>query len=213
MKRKHLSKMVALASALTLSLSVGMVAFAASPTEEDKVPVPPVTTDNKLPAGMHLKWKDGIEGINASTDAGKAALKVLDQSKEEVEKDIKEILNNNPDCKHVAGSVEVVTVKEIDLVDGAGNVVTEENFPSGGIDVTISAPGVKQGDVVYVLHWEKDGRCRVLEATVVGTEGGQVKVHLTSLSPVAVVKVMNENGGTPELKVVDTKATSPKTGK
>ncbi len=208
MKRKHLSKMVALASALTLSLSVGMVAFAASPTEEDMV-----TTDTELPAGMHLEWTNGVEGIDDSTDAGKAALKVLNQSKEEVEKDIKEILNNSPACKHVAGSVEVVTVKEIDLVDGAGNVVTEKNFPSGGIDVTISAPGVKQGDVVYVLHWEKDGTCRVLEATVVGTEGGQVKVHLTSLSPVAVVKVMNENGGTPELKVVDTTAKSPKTGK
>ncbi len=194
MKRKKLSKIVALAVSLTLAMSIGMAASATgSPVPEDKV-----TTD----AGVIMKGD-----FDLSTKGGKEANDLKNMSKADMEEAIKKTLMENKDCKHVAEKVEVLYFEDLELYDAAGKPL---DVPAGGINVTIKVPNVKAGDVVYILHWLDNGTCEVLQGTVV--EGG-VSVHLPSLSPVAVVKVMNAAGGTPELKVVDTKATSPKTGK
>lgn len=200
MKRKKLSKIVALAASLTLAMSIGMAASAAgSPVPEDKV-----TTD--------APGKEVLESsFDLNTEGGRKANELKNMSEADMEEAVKKILMESPDCKHVAEKVEVLYLRELILYDTeSGEYVEPSNFPAGGINVTIKVPNVKAGDVVYILHWLDNGTCEVLQGTVV--EGG-VSVHLDSLSPVAVVKVMNAAGGTPELKVVDTKATSPKTGK
>jgi len=198
MKRKKLSKLVALASALTLALSVGMVASATgSPGDEILI-----EKDGKT-----LVAQQGVgEG-----DAAKEAAKILSDPAK-----IKELLENDEDCKHVPEAVKVLNVQNIELLDEndqpiKDNEVFKKVFPNG-VDITVDADGAKVGDVIYVIHWLKEGGYEVLPATVVAA-GDAVVVHLDSLSPIAVIKVMKADGSAPELKVVDTKAKSPKTGK
>lgn len=198
MKRKKLSKLVALASALTLALSVGMVASATgSPGDEILI-----EKDGKT-----LVAQQGVgEG-----DAAKEAAKILSDPAK-----IKELLENDEDCKHVPEAVKVLNVQNIELLDENNqpikdNEVFRKVFPNG-VDITVDADGAKVGDVIYVIHWLKEGGYEVLPATVVAA-GDAVVVHLDSLSPIAVIKVMKADGSAPELKVVDTKAKSPKTGK
>lgn len=54
-----------------------------------------------------------------------------------------------------------------------------------------AAAGLKHGDTVYVFHWGKDG-LEIIPVTVITVNGNAVvKVHVSDLSPFAVVKVMS----------------------
>jgi len=201
MKRKKLSKLIALAASLTLALSVGMVASATgSPKDDNRVLLE--TEDGKT-----LVAQDGV-GTGA---AAEAAAEVLSDPQK-----IKETLIEGG-CKHVPEAVRVLNVQNIELLDKDGQPIKDQKvfesvFPNG-VDVRVDAPGAKVGDVIYVIHWLSDGSgYEVLPATVVAA-GGEVVVHMDSLSPIAVIKVTKANGSAPELKVVDTRVKSPKTGK
>lgn len=107
-------------------------------------------------------------------------------------------LNANNEVIHITSSqVSQEQYKEANEVakgqDSNAEVLAMSNIsvPAGtntskGIKVTISAPGIKSGDNVYVLHKLSSGAWQVLRPDSVSN--GKVTVTLYSFSPVTVVK-------------------------
>lgn len=107
-------------------------------------------------------------------------------------------VNANNEIVHVTSSrVTLAQYEEANAVakgqDSKAEVLAMSNIsvPAGtntskGIKVTISAPGIKSGDNVYVLHQLRSGAWQVLRPDSISN--GKVTVTLYSFSPVTVVK-------------------------
>lgn len=84
----------------------------------------------------------------------------------------------------------VVAVVEVSLPTGV-------KIPAEGLAITFDVDGVVAGDNIYLLHGKADGTWETITPSKVAD--GKVTATFTSLSPVAIVRVVDE-------------ATSPKTG-
>lgn len=160
-----------LAITLTLCLTMGMSTFAASPVD------PPVRPSYPTTGSMGAVDKDGNR-VTVKSEAVSEEVKKVLEDKEQVKNIIKDAGYKVPD------NAEVVVM-------GSANLTITE-MPEGGIDVELWYNGedLKAGQIVYVLHQKADGTWEVLEGTI--TINGSVKVHLDSLSPVAIVKIMSD---------------------
>lgn len=83
-------------------------------------------------------------------------------------------------AKQLNGGADVLAMSDLSVPDGTDL--------SKGVTVTLSVPGVKRGDNVYVLHQTPKG-WEVLKPVSVGE--GTVTVTLYSFSPIVVVKYGN----------------------
>lgn len=197
-----LKKLVALITAGALCLGMSITAFAAD-KDDSREKVPAYATDENGKV-LPLEYKETTEATV------KEALK--DPEK------IADLFEQKGFDLKTGETPVVVFSKDVGLKDG-------EKIPEGGLDLDLNigsaaAAGLEHGDTVYVFHWGKDG-LEIIPVTVITVNGNAVvKVHVSDLSPFAVVKVMS-NGKVVKVDTTTGKRTnldgtntpsSPKTG-
>lgn len=124
-----------------------------------------------------------IDGQKVELNVEKVDGKTLETVYEKVEKAVAESTSKTD--KH-----SVVAVVDVSLPSGV-------KMPTGGIEITFDVDGVVAGDKIYLLHEKADGTWETITPSKVAD--GKVTAKFTSLSPVAIVKVVDN-------------AASPKTG-
>ena len=163
-------KMVALFAALmVLSMTTPVLAAPSVTAEDIAKPVEKVVTV--------------VNGQEVSLTVEKVESKTLETVYEQVKKAVAG--SENKKAEH-----DVVAVVEVSLPTGV-------KMPKEGLAITFDVDGVVKGDNIYLLHGKADGTWETIKPSKV--EDGKVTATFTSLSPVAIVKVVGE-------------ATSPKTG-
>lgn len=180
---KRMKRILAIAAACVLTLSMGTVAFAASPVDPEIPEEEPSTIIDTI--GL-AKDKDGnAMTITFSGEVAEEVQKVLEDGEQ-----VKEILTDAGYIPEEKQDITVIGVTDIDFPD---------ELPEGGLDVDIPvndglADDLKDGDMVYVLHQKHDGTWEVLEGTVTVGEDGTttVNAHFDSFSVVAIIKVMSD---------------------
>lgn len=168
---KRMKKVMALAAACVLSLSMGIAAFAESPVDP---------------------YIHGGSGLDK--DGNKVTVGFAGKVSEEVQK----ILEDDEKVKDILEDAGYIPKDDQEIVVlASGNI--EGDIPEGGADLELSSfakgHGLKEGDTIYVLHQKHDGTWEVLEGKVTYTNeygGFRVKAHFDSLSPVAFIKVMSD---------------------
>ncbi len=235
-----MKKMVALITAGVLCLGMSMTAFAAdledgSPNKPPKPTEPTTPTTPTQPA----KPNAGLDGflsagggkvdiiIPASEEKNLVAGNLEDAKAELTDKQYEEVINTLTDPEKVEEVIKDACNVPADAdctILVAGNIqYTGDKFPAGGIDMSVnvgsaSALGLKNGDSIYVLHYNKaTSKWEVLQGTVkLNGDSAYVDVHFDSLSPVAFVKVTSNGKVVPyDAKgnpVTPVKTKSPKTG-
>lgn len=225
-----MKKMVALITAGVLCLGMSMTAFAADKSPEDPAkptaPNTPVVNEGLkgfLPAG---KGEADIK-IPASEKDNLIAGTLEDAKKELTDKQYEEVVKTLTDEEEIEKVIKDACNVPADIdctVLVAGNIqYTGDKFPAGGIDMSVnvgsaSKLGLKNGDSIYVLHYNKTtSKWEVLQGTVkLDGDSAYVDVHFDSLSPVAFIKVTSNGKVVPydakgnPVTPVSTK--SPKTG-
>lgn len=124
-----------------------------------------------------------VNGQKVELTVEKVEGKTLETVYEKVDKAVAESTSKTE-------SHSVVAVVEVSLPAGV-------EIPAGGIAITFDVDGVVAGDKIYLLHGKADGTWETITPSNVAD--GKVTATFTSLSPVAIVRVVDE-------------ATSPKTG-
>ena len=207
MNRK-MKKAAALIASAVLCLSMGVTVLAASPTD------PAIPEKENTQAYAYQAF---------DKDGNKVTLR-----SEQISQEVEEILKDESAVKDIlTGAGYEVSEDDQVVVLGAGDFHTvDKNFEefdqdiSDGVEFTFELGAsneeygyatenwddlkdLKNGDTIYVLHQKADGTWEVLEGTAVVEDNYyttvSVKVTLTSLSPIAFVKVMS-NG---EVVVLD----------
>lgn len=142
---------------------------------------------------------------------------------EKVSSEVQKILDNQAKLKEILSTKYIVDSKDTVVLLGSEDFELIDAMPAGGVDMRIWVPDISVdiGEVLYVLHQKHDGTWEVLSSNVFNLGGDiSVSVHLYSLSPIALVKVMSPDGSIKELKEKPVSATagnnkerkSPKTG-
>ncbi|EOS80535.1 hypothetical protein C817_01591 [Dorea sp. 5-2] len=236
-----MKKMVALITAGVLCLGMSMTAFAAdledgSPNKPPKPTEPTTPTTPTQPA----KPNEGFNGFLSINGGKDVDIKVpayladdlvagdLETAKNELtDKQYENVVNTLTDPKAIEDIIKDACNVPSDIdceVLVVGNIqYTGDKFPAGGIDMSVnigsaSANGLKNGDSIYVLHYNKTtGKWEVLQGTVkLNGDSAYVDVHFDSLSPVAFIKVTSNGKVVPyDAKgnpVTPVKTKSPKTG-
>lgn len=192
---------------LCMSMSIGV--FASSPT------------DPEIP---NIMW--GGQVTDSDGDRVSAYVSTYKDVSEEVEKilqdeeQVKEILYEAGYTVKDNEEITVIAASDVELYDGISQEPME--LPEGGVDLELElgtlyegetytsfsgsdrVEGIQNGDTLYILHQKDDGTWEVLEGTAIVEKNGNtttysVKAHFTTLSPVAIIKVMS-NG---EVVVLD----------
>ena len=112
---------------------------------------------------------------------------------EPVEEAVVETVYDKVETATTSSSTETHTVAAIVEVSLPAGVT----MPAEGLAITFDVDGIVAGDHIYLLHQKADGTWETITPSKVAD--GKVTATFTSLSPVAIVKVVDE-------------ATSPKTG-
>lgn len=202
-------KIVSLLTAAMLVMSMGTVAFAAgspsagqvsdvtkNPSQEATVEKPATKTpesyvESTTASGSVKKADGSYEQVETTVSA--VSKDTVDTTAKEVETQLKDVENvadviDSPELKEAAKDSTKKIVPEIKTVvnvSAEGVEVSEEN----PITLTISAD-VNAGDDILVLHWNGTAWETIKPDAV---QNGSVVVTLTSLSPVAIVKLSVED--------------------
>lgn len=205
-----MKKLAALFLAAAMTMSLGMTALA-NPSQVD--PDIPNVTDPVIPDETKLTALD--------KDGNRITV-----TQKEISKEVQEILKDENKVKDIFETAGFAVSDNMQFVFLGGGDLKVDNMPEGGIEIPLSTEGydVKPGDIVYAIHQKSDGTWEVIPCEV--GRDGVVRVTLTSLSPVAIIKVLSDGkivvldekknivGEVKDGKTVPvTKAkTSPKTG-
>lgn len=193
---RRIKKVAAAIVTAVLCMSMSMGVFASSPPDPDQIP--------GVSYGISLDNEDGpsISAVAISKDLSEEVEEIL-QDKEQV----KAILTNAGYNVKDDQDITIIAASDMELIDPRNGEKVE--IPEGGTDFEFylgsdfgsglsnsNLEGVKNNDILYILHRKADGTWEVLEATaVVDTSGDfttyKVKAHFDSFSPVAVIKVMS----------------------
>lgn len=204
-------KAVSLGLVLGLTLSMGMVSFAAGSPDTgsgDKKPgsSPSVGSSASTGSSSSATSSNTVLGVSSSTKGVK--ISNMDPSayfggkipagynKIDTQAGLRQILGNR--------YKEGTELKLIGPID-----VKSETLP---VTIEFNVAGIVKGDSVYVLHWTKDtkgnGYWEVIDPMAVGDN--YVSAYFTELSPVAFVKAVNTKPNS--TKPTDGSTKSPKTG-
>lgn len=184
---KRMKRILAIAAACVLTLSMGTVAFAASPVD----PEIPGNGDAEKPSTI-------IDSVGLAKDKDGNTLTITFSG--EVAEEVEKVLEDGEQVKEILTDAGYIPKENQDItVIGVTDIKLPDAMPEGGLDIDIPvndglADDLKDGDTVYVLHKKADGTWEVLEGTVsVGEDGtATVNAHFDSLSPVAIIKVMSD---------------------
>ena len=210
---KKIKKAAAVIAAAVLCLSMGMSVFAASPDAGDVPSGDIQDTTESVEEKIHQLWGSGT-GLDK--DGNKVTVRP-----EEISQDVEEILEDEEAVNDILSDagydvqddqqIVVLGAGDFQTVDMYGNPIEQDI--SEGVDLSFrlgyqyknseygenweNLKDIKDGDTIYVLHQKYDGTWEVLEgkAVVEDTEyftRVSVSVNLTSLSPVAFIKVMSD---------------------
>lgn len=215
---KKIKKAAAIMAAAVLCLSMSMTVFAsdrfdyASPDAGDIPAADDQETETEVEKEISQIWS----GIGLDKDGNKVTVK-----SEKVSAEVEEILKDEDAVKDIlkdAGyevgddhQVVVLGAGDFQTVDMYGKPIEQDISEGVGLNFGLgyhykdgfsennweNVKDIKDGDTIYVLHQKDDGTWEVLEgkAVVEDTEyytRVSVEVNLTSLSPVAFIKVMSD---------------------
>lgn len=195
---RNLKKLTAIMLVSTMCIGAAFTSFAAE-------------ADGSSPANKPLD----VEGVTITGALDKDGNEVPVTTEEITEKEVVDTLTNEESLKDILGSKYQVGASDRVTVLAAGDINVVGEMPEGGIDFTMAIVDgdVKPGNTVYVLHQKDDGTWEVFEAVI--DADGNITVHLDSLSPVAVVKVMSDGSVkvlSEKTETVTSEKKSPKTG-
>lgn len=169
---KKLSKFAAVVAAMALLMAMSTSAFADVSPSPTNVP----TTGDILVNGESM---DGLKLVNKGSDMTQAEVVAT------VERELGKALGSvNPN------QVKVLANMDLSLMDDDMKIV---NVAGDKVKFTMKAPaGLKDGDIVYVLHEKALGDWEV--ATCKVDANGNITVTLTGLSPV-IIAMIEQKGG------------------
>lgn len=170
---RKLAKFAALASAVVMSMSMTLTAFAVESPQDPTYP--------SMPENVGLAQdKDG---------------NYLTYSIDETAQEVKDFLANEENVKDVLSQAGYQVDANHEVVVLATGDLNIGKMPEGGIDTSFEIAdsyGLQAGDTVYILHQKHDGTWEVFEAVVKDDgNGAYVDAHFDSFSPVAIVKVLS----------------------
>lgn len=227
-------RLFALATAMVLTLSMGMTAFAKESSSEEN-DTPPVDTDivDDTPdqEGFATSATTTVGGATVTLDFTWQLLNIYVNSTDAQQKELEKYWDEESDevaqayIKTLFETVTGYTASADDanapfLKDFFGlELPTGVTMPAEGIDITINAPYAQAGDDVwFLLHLKDDGTWEYIKTTA---GNGTLTGRFTSLSPVYVIcapgaKAPATTGTTGTTTTTDAKTapatTAPKTG-
>lgn len=143
------------------------------------------------------KYPDIAAGSGAFCDRNGNYYTVSQRS---VSSEVEQILDSQEKLRGIVSARYKVNAADRIVVLAASDFELQGSMPAGGLEMTVtvtSDAALKEGDPVYVLHQKHDGKWEILPSSVdthgmAYSEAG-VSVHLDSLSPIVIVKVMSGN--------------------
>lgn len=188
----------------------------------------------------HSYSEDGYElGSGAISDKEG---NVYNFDQKPVSDEVQAILDNEEKLKEILATKYIIDSKDEVSVIGAddfflthyydqNNIKHYYTMPSDGLDIRffLWVNNIKERDTVYALHQKNDGTWEIIPASVEYTaaNGPEITVHVNSLSPIAIVKVMSDgsikmlkekeinssgNDGQSATAIENNQKKSPKTG-
>ena len=209
-------RILAVVAAMTMTLSMGMTAFAASSPVVDDTPdqegfaTSATATIDGVSVALDFTW-DEINMYAGATSAQQAELlKFFDAETEEARNAYVKTL-----FETVTGYTASTDADKVPFVmDYFGlELPAGVTMPAGGVDVTVEAPYVTAGENGwFFLHLKDDGTWEYIKATV---GNGTLTGRFTSFSPVYVIYAPDAKApaapATTTAKTADT-TKAPKTG-
>lgn len=152
-----MKKKLAAILTMLMVLSIGTTVFAAGSSDSSEAAV--------------QAQKQNVESVQFHNDGADEAL-----AYEAVT--ASDLSEANTKAKSVSEDAEILGMVDVAAPNGVDT--------SKGITLTISAPGVKAGDNIRVLHKKADGTWETIKPSKVSN--GSVTATFTSLSPIAIVR-------------------------
>lgn len=129
-----------------------------------------------------------------------------------ISSEVEQVLDSQEKLREILSANYKVDSTDQVIVLSANDFELKGDMPAGGIEMTVMVTldaTLKGGDPIYVLHQKHDGKWEILPSMVdkngmLDSEAG-VSVHLNSLSPIVIVKVMS--GGA--IKALEKKSAQP----
>lgn len=181
-------KVLAVIAAMTMTLSMGMTAFAANSPVVDDTPdqegyaTTATTTIGGVAVTLDFTW-DEVNMYAQATEAQRAELlKYFDAENEAaMNAYVKTLFESVTGYTASADANKAPFVKDYFSLDLPAGVT----MPAGGIDITIEAPYATAGDTAwFLLHLKEDGTWEYIKTTA---GNGTLTGRFTSLSPVYVI--------------------------